>query len=352
MNRLLTLTLSILTLAALVLLTFSQTTAAFAQCTVKNYLTPYTVVRGDTLYGIARRHNVPLASLVDANCLSNTNRINAGQVLYIPGSQWPYPDTNTEYKMSATYQYFERGYMIWRSDNGAILVHLYTGENTLYPSTRFGALPDNPLRTPSDIYGPIMGFGKLWGNFVDVRDRLGRAVASEASFTLVIIAQTDYDHYIAQDFTGLLVKREGSAIIPTAPAPTPVTTPLEVNVTFQQFDTGFMVWLSHNNRIWVFRGATSGTFQEFLPNTYGNLPDNPQTTQPPAGKVKPVFGFGKLWGNLQILREDLGWATASESAYRLSYLQQPLGFSATLPDGRTLLVEGNQWKIISTATSA
>ncbi len=44
----------------------------------------YTVQRGDTLYSIARRYNVPTVALAQANGITNYNLIYVGQVLRIP----------------------------------------------------------------------------------------------------------------------------------------------------------------------------------------------------------------------------------------------------------------------------
>ncbi len=45
----------------------------------------YTVLRGETLYSIARRFGVTVQAVVQANGLLNPNLIFAGQVLWIPG---------------------------------------------------------------------------------------------------------------------------------------------------------------------------------------------------------------------------------------------------------------------------
>ena len=55
----------------------------------------YVVVRGDTLFGIARRHGVAMVAIAQANGIQNVNRIYVGQRLVIPGATTtPTPPTN------------------------------------------------------------------------------------------------------------------------------------------------------------------------------------------------------------------------------------------------------------------
>ena len=53
-------------------------------------LTPYTVVRGDTLIQIADRHGIHLNDLVRVNNIADPTKIFVGQILLIP----PPPDPN------------------------------------------------------------------------------------------------------------------------------------------------------------------------------------------------------------------------------------------------------------------
>jgi len=46
----------------------------------------YTVLKGDTLYGIARKLNVSIETLLSANKLDNNSKVQVGQTLYIPSS--------------------------------------------------------------------------------------------------------------------------------------------------------------------------------------------------------------------------------------------------------------------------
>jgi len=63
---------------------------AFSDISVSNstnaqVLVDYTVVRGDTLYGIARTHEISLQALLDINRFSANHVIRAGDVIKVPG---------------------------------------------------------------------------------------------------------------------------------------------------------------------------------------------------------------------------------------------------------------------------
>ena len=51
----------------------------------------YTVVRGDTLYSIARRCRATVVGLAEANRLNDPRRIEVGQVLVMRGPDVPFP---------------------------------------------------------------------------------------------------------------------------------------------------------------------------------------------------------------------------------------------------------------------
>ena len=53
-------------------------------CNKQTSWTTYTIVEGDTMFGIAQRGNTTIDSLVSANCLVDARLISVGQVLYVP----------------------------------------------------------------------------------------------------------------------------------------------------------------------------------------------------------------------------------------------------------------------------
>lgn len=163
---------------------------ASAQCAIPAGWQPYTVVRGDNLYRISLRFGTSIAALQSGNCLSTT-RIFAGQRLYVPsgGTQNPTPLPNnpaTWRSALATFQQYEKGFMIWRADTGDIWVYVSGSRNRLnvHPSGAYGGLPDNTIPPPTGFVQPIMGFGKVWRNLNNYSSALGWATRPEVSFTL------------------------------------------------------------------------------------------------------------------------------------------------------------------------
>ncbi|MCC7451542.1 MAG: hypothetical protein IT324_29300 [Anaerolineae bacterium] len=121
-----------------------------------------------------------------------------------------------------------------------------------------------------------------------------------------------------------------------------------LNVAYQRFEHGFMIWNSKTGEVRVYIGDSGGTMQNFLQGEYSAAPDNPIQDAPPAGQVKPVNAFGRVWGNFDSIRRALGWALGPEQAHTLTLhfgTQQPgTDITFDLPDGRTIHVLGNTWR--------
>lgn len=97
----------------------------------------------------------------------------------------------------AAEQHFEHGRMVWLEDNDTIYV-FYEDGAVYYPEhypdwqghfERFEDIwtPDEPesdptVVPPEGLYQPIRGFGKVWRENPEVRERLGWAIAPEQGF--------------------------------------------------------------------------------------------------------------------------------------------------------------------------
>lgn len=120
----------------------------------------------------------------------------------------------------------------------------------------------------------------------------------------------------------------------------PASSTVTMDAAYQPFEGGHMIWRSDTREILVFY-SDNQTFSTVSASAYEGMPDNPITETPPDGRVAPVRGFGRLWGNFDAVRERLGWGFSDEVGYTLSVTS--VGFGAiraqySLPDGREFVV--------------
>lgn len=337
-------------------------TKAQPPCLLRTDWPIYIVRYGDTLGRIAQRYRTTLWTLMSANCLTNANRIYVGQRLYVP----PFgprpsptsPNPGPGFNIPITFQLFENGFMVFRADKGDIWVFGGTGQyfRNFAPAV-YGPLPDNPVPDPTPAFRirPIMGFGKVWGNFPEVRAFLGWGVESERSF-ISFYQPAVYPNLFTVTLPGnrtVRVFRNAYGVnnwlflsggIQT-PTPIPVTlTPIPPTVTpgtgttgasYQLFENGIMLYRADLGAIYVL--VNDGRFFPFSPAQYGGLPDNPVTRPTPPGRYRPIFGFGKVWGNNWYIRASVGWAVTPETGY-VATVQQPNGdlLLMSLPDTRRI----------------
>lgn len=105
---------------------------------------------------------------------------------------------------------------------------------------------------------------------------------------------------------------------------------------YEPFENGFMLWFYDG--IYVMR--KDGSYTLYVDSQYANMPDNPVTDTPPAGRSSPINGFGKVWGNYSEVRDALGWALGPEQGYTMTTESTPIAtyHYVTLPDGRVVQI--------------
>jgi hypothetical protein len=90
--------------------------------------------------------------------------------------------------------------------------------------------------------------------------------------------------------------------------------PIASTAAEQAFENGRMLWLQHDNLIYVF--FDDGTYQTFDDTWVAGQPDSVPGLTPPAGRYMPVRGFGKVWSGDADIRSRLGWALAEERGFQ------------------------------------
>lgn len=105
-----------------------------------------------------------------------------------------------------------------------------------------------------------------------------------------------------------------------------------VQMVYQPFERGSMLWRADQRQIIVFYG--DGKFAIY-PDTFTDG-DNLALPIPPANLYVPQRGFGKVWLGDASLQQQLGWATAVEQSYT-----SPLQTASYWKTTRTLLTFSN-----------
>jgi len=92
--------------------------------------------------------------------------------------------TSTEHGVNTAYQEFEGGFMVWRSDRDLIVYVFYKdGTYAEFTPTWQDGMPEygcpDPSTPSTSPPTPRRGFGSVWCNYPEVRERLGWARADE-----------------------------------------------------------------------------------------------------------------------------------------------------------------------------
>ncbi|MCC6799051.1 MAG: hypothetical protein IT325_02975 [Anaerolineae bacterium] len=124
-----------------------------------------------------------------------------------------------------------------------------------------------------------------------------------------------------------------------------------VQGAIQAFEGGYMLWRGDTGAIYVLFGDD---------NTWSTYPDTwtegeaVNAGEPPAGRVAPIRGFGKVWVS-EGLSGRLGWALADEQGYTMTVEEYQadgnmpsLGMS--FPEGGSSVLLGETWSIVTTGS--
>ncbi|MBN1565832.1 MAG: hypothetical protein JXA10_18460 [Anaerolineae bacterium] len=120
---------------------------------------------------------------------------------------------------------------------------------------------------------------------------------------------------------------------------------VSVYITVQQFYGGTMLYRSDTGLIWAI--FNDGTAYEFPSASYGALPDNPISVTPP-GRIRPINGFGRIWGNHAWVRTKLGWAIRSEYGLTTRLITHDQTVYILNIYNRTLAISANRtWRYVT-----
>jgi len=154
------------------------------------------------------------------------------------------------------------------------------------------------LSATGQITQTIRDQQRLWQSFVLSASNAGSVVTQ----TITIAIRCPYTYF----FSPLPAEDQADWSCPDGD-------PIASTAAEQIFENGHMMWLQHDNRIYVF--FDDGTYQTFEDTWVAGQPDSVPGLTPPAGRYLPVRGFGKVWSGDANIRSRLGWALAEERGF-------------------------------------
>ncbi|MCC7445896.1 MAG: hypothetical protein IT324_00700 [Anaerolineae bacterium] len=110
----------------------------------------------------------------------------------------------------------------------------------------------------------------------------------------------------------------------------PTETRAQLLIVHQDFEHGYMVWISTQKVIWVlYKSAADpnkGEWQSYPDTFVDGEPELDANLTPPNDKLyQPRRGFGKLWRNTPEVKDRLGWGITPEFSLNTNYVYQPGG---------------------------
>ncbi|MBM4423836.1 MAG: hypothetical protein FJ030_10640 [Chloroflexi bacterium] len=141
---------------------------------------------------------------------------------------------------------------------------------------------------------------------------------------------------------GAAIARSASATEPASPtlaaseSPYPAPFQASVSAVYQDFERGFMIYLSDRKAIWVFVRSMVSSGTTVSPANYGawfafadSFQEGDLETDPtivaPQNFQQPKRGFGKVWRENAEVRDGLGWALDFERPYQTTATDFSIG---------------------------
>jgi hypothetical protein len=106
--------------------------------------------------------------------------------------------------------------------------------------------------------------------------------------------------------------------------PAPIIEP--IIVAEQLFERGRMYYIQPLEQIWVLihddNDGRSGVWAIYEDTWRDGLPEIDPSIEPPEGFLQPIRGFGKLWRENTMVRDELGWALDDEYGFWVDYVYE------------------------------
>ena len=105
-------------------------------------------------------------------------------------------------------------------------------------------------------------------------------------------------------------------------------------MAYQPFEGGAMIWDGAQSPTIYVGLSASGDWFSRLDRFQEGDPESDPTLTPPAGRLQPVRGFGRLWREDESVRQALGWALATEVGFEGTWQVFEGGYALGSLEGR------------------
>jgi serine/threonine-protein kinase len=105
-------------------------------------------------------------------------------------------------------------------------------------------------------------------------------------------------------------------------------------MAYQPFEGGVMIWDGAPSPTIYVGLSASGDWVNRADQFQEGDPESDATLTPPAGRLQPVRGFGRLWREDESVRQALGWALAAEVGFEGTWQVFEDGYGLGSAEGR------------------
>jgi hypothetical protein len=111
----------------------------------------------------------------------------------------------------------------------------------------------------------------------------------------------------------------------------------------QHFEHGIMLWVQSQDLIYVLsENGQSRQWHPYLDEWEEGMPEDDPAIIPPPGYYQPIRGFGLVWREQTGVRDKLGWAVDTESAYETAVQHTSYSYSNIY----IRAADGNVWRLL------
>ncbi len=167
---------------------------------------------------------------------------------------------------------------------------------------------------------------------------------SERNHTDFLLIVSDLEGRTARASLSVMLHCPDTWFFEPAPNECPASPATQSGAAEQHFEHGTMIWVDELDQIYVlFDDNQSPEWKVYADEWDEGDPVDDPTLTPPAGFFQPIRGFGLIWREEPSVRDRLGWAVDTESAYNTAVQRTS---RPKYNDTYIAALDGKVWKLL------